>query len=122
MLQESGIASNTDFETLQAFLQSNLHGDTEPFTSSDDEDDIGLLLEQDIEQDGKVNVVSSKKGIERPHEFKKPTSPVNKTRTSAKSNSKASPKSSISSNSKKIKANNSLLSTGIFINYMMFWA
>ena len=62
-----------------------------------------MPLEQDIEQDDKVSVVSSKRDIEKaPKNSKKPTSPVNKTRTSAKSNSKASPKSSISSNSKKI--------------------
>ena len=66
MLQESvGSRAIRDFETLQAFLQSYLHGDTEPFTSSDDEDDIDLLLEQDIEQDDKVSVVSSKRDIEK---------------------------------------------------------
>ena len=94
MLQESiGSRAIRDFETLQAFLQSNIHGDTEPFTSSDDEDDIDLLLEQHIEEDDNVSLVSSKNGIEKaPKDSKKSNSPVIKTRTSAKSNSKASPK------------------------------
>ena len=75
MLQESvGSRAIRDFETLQAFLQSNIHGDTEPSTSSDDEDDIDLLLEQEIEeQDDKVSVVSSKNDIEKaPKNSKKP--------------------------------------------------
>ena len=72
MLQESvGSRAIRDFETLQAFLQSNLHGDTEPFTSSDDEDDIDLLLEQDIEEDDKVSLVSSKMVLKRPLRIQK---------------------------------------------------
>ena len=125
MLQESiGSRAIRDFETLQAFLQSNLHGDTEPFTSSDDEDDIDLLLEQHIEQDGKVSVVSSKKGIEKaPKNSKKPTSPVNKPEHQLNQIQRLAQRAAyLQIQRRLLKANHSLLSTGIFINYMMFWA